>query len=76
MVLLDHGLYKQIPDELRLDYAALWQALIFGDPKANILLKLLRCLSFSPDSQSTQIHFSPCESPSDLVLALSSEDTF
>jgi predicted unusual protein kinase regulating ubiquinone biosynthesis (AarF/ABC1/UbiB family) len=31
LVLLDHGLYKQIEDDLRLEYAALWQALIFGD---------------------------------------------
>lgn len=31
LVLLDHGLYKVISDEFRLDYAKLWRALIFGD---------------------------------------------
>lgn len=33
LVLLDHGLYKQLTEELRLNYAGLWQALIFGDEK-------------------------------------------
>lgn len=31
LVLLDHGLYKQLSEELRLEYAGLWQALIFGN---------------------------------------------
>ena len=31
LVLLDHGLYKELSEELRLEYAGLWQALIFGD---------------------------------------------
>jgi hypothetical protein len=35
LVLLDHGLYRQIDDEFRREYAALWRALIFSD-KAGI----------------------------------------
>ena len=31
LVLLDHGLYKSITDSFRLEYAALWRALIFAD---------------------------------------------
>lgn len=31
LVLLDHGLYKQIDDKFRRNYAALWRALIFAD---------------------------------------------
>lgn len=31
LVLLDHGLYKQLSEELRLDYAGLWQSLVLGD---------------------------------------------
>ena len=30
-MLLDHGLYRSIPKELRLNYAKLWRAIIFGD---------------------------------------------
>jgi hypothetical protein len=30
-VLLDHGLYKELPDQLRLDYASLWKALVLKD---------------------------------------------
>ncbi|KAF6264636.1 ABC1 family-domain-containing protein [Scenedesmus sp. NREL 46B-D3] len=35
LVLLDHGLYRQIDDSFRREYAALWRALIFSD-KAGI----------------------------------------
>jgi aarF domain-containing kinase len=31
LVLLDHGLYKQLPDEFRREYCRLWNALILGD---------------------------------------------
>lgn len=31
LVLLDHGLYRQIDDTFRMEYAALWRALIFAD---------------------------------------------
>eukprot|EP00879_Flechtneria_rotunda_P031719 GHRR01034673.1.p1 GENE.GHRR01034673.1~~GHRR01034673.1.p1 ORF type:complete len:438 (+),score=116.78 GHRR01034673.1:236-1549(+) len=31
LVLLDHGLYRQIDDDFRREYAALWQALILAD---------------------------------------------
>jgi aarF domain-containing kinase len=31
VVLLDHGLYRAIDDDMRIDYAHLWRALIFGD---------------------------------------------
>ncbi|KAJ3206987.1 hypothetical protein HDU67_007819 [Dinochytrium kinnereticum] len=31
IVLLDHGLYRQLTDSLRLDYAHLWDSLIRGD---------------------------------------------
>eukprot|EP00892_Ulva_mutabilis_P001947 jgi/Ulvmu1/11753/UM008_0167.1 len=34
LVLLDHGLYRQIGDEFRYRYAALWHALIFADIEA------------------------------------------
>lgn len=32
LVLLDHGLYRELTDEFRLQYAHLWNALIRGDP--------------------------------------------
>ncbi|KAG2499118.1 hypothetical protein HYH03_002701 [Edaphochlamys debaryana] len=31
LVLLDHGLYKEITDSFRLEYAGLWRSLIFAD---------------------------------------------
>lgn len=31
LVLLDHGLYKELPNELRIDYASLWKALVLKD---------------------------------------------
>lgn len=31
LVLLDHGLYRQIDDAFRREYAALWRALILAD---------------------------------------------
>ena len=31
LVLLDHGLYREIDDAFRLEYAALWRSLIFAD---------------------------------------------
>lgn len=31
LVLLDHGLYRQIADDVRHHYAGLWRSLIFGD---------------------------------------------
>lgn len=31
LVLLDHGLYRQIDDTFREQYAALWRSLIFAD---------------------------------------------
>ncbi|GAB5035185.1 abc1 protein at2g40090-like [Nannochloropsis oceanica] len=31
LVLLDHGLYKELPDQLRVDYASLWKALVLKD---------------------------------------------
>lgn len=31
LVLLDHGLYKEISDAFRLEYAGLWRSLIFAD---------------------------------------------
>lgn len=31
LVLLDHGLYRELPEELRSDYAHLWTSLIKGD---------------------------------------------
>ncbi|KAG7671384.1 hypothetical protein KSW81_003522 [Nannochloris sp. 'desiccata'] len=31
LVLLDHGLYRVLDDEFRLEYACLWRSLIFGD---------------------------------------------
>lgn len=34
MVLLDHGLYREIADTFRLDYACLWKALIDGDEES------------------------------------------
>ncbi|PIA59399.1 hypothetical protein AQUCO_00400344v1 [Aquilegia coerulea] len=34
LVLLDHGLYKELDDETRINYAALWKALVFADAKA------------------------------------------
>ncbi|KAI8391313.1 ABC1 family-domain-containing protein [Radiomyces spectabilis] len=33
LVLLDHGLYRTLPQQLRADYAQLWTALIKGDEK-------------------------------------------
>ncbi|KAK9846458.1 hypothetical protein WJX81_004311 [Elliptochloris bilobata] len=31
LVLLDHGLYRELTDAFRIEYAGLWSALIFGD---------------------------------------------
>ncbi len=31
LVLLDHGLYRRLSDDFRLEYAALWRSLVFGD---------------------------------------------
>jgi aarF domain-containing kinase len=31
LVLLDHGLYRLLDDDFRLEYASLWRSLIFGD---------------------------------------------
>ena len=31
LVLLDHGLYRRLDDNFRLQYASLWRSLIFGD---------------------------------------------
>jgi len=31
LVLLDHGLYRQLDDDFRLQYASLWRSLIFAD---------------------------------------------
>lgn len=33
LVLLDHGLYKTISDELRVSYSLLWRSIILGDEK-------------------------------------------
>ena len=33
LVLLDHGLYRRLDDEFRLEYSKLWKALILGDVK-------------------------------------------
>ncbi|GAA0155388.1 ATP-binding cassette [Lithospermum erythrorhizon] len=33
LVLLDHGLYKELDDSMRINYAALWKGLIFSDAK-------------------------------------------
>lgn len=34
MILLDHGLYKELDFNTRTNYAALWKALIFADANA------------------------------------------
>ena len=31
LVLLDHGLYRRLSDDFRLEYAGLWRSLVFGD---------------------------------------------
>lgn len=31
LVLLDHGLYRQLDDKMRIQYAYLWRSLVFGD---------------------------------------------
>ncbi|CAI5940661.1 unnamed protein product [Closterium sp. NIES-64] len=33
IVLLDHGMYRQLPDSLRLNYAHLWKALVLADAR-------------------------------------------
>ncbi|KAG9160200.1 hypothetical protein Leryth_021075 [Lithospermum erythrorhizon] len=33
LVLLDHGLYKELDDSMRINYASLWKGLIFSDAK-------------------------------------------
>ena len=45
LVLLDHGLYKQLPDDLRLEYAGLWQALVFGDEAVSDLVSHIASIS-------------------------------
>lgn len=39
LVLLDHGLYKRLDDDFRLEYAALWQALVFGNEEVSSLAR-------------------------------------
>lgn len=34
MVLLDHGLYKQLDDDFRIRYALLWRSLMMADVRA------------------------------------------
>ena len=34
LVLLDHGLYRDLPADFRLEYAQLWQSLILWEPEA------------------------------------------
>ncbi|KAL5721058.1 hypothetical protein ACHQM5_013664 [Ranunculus cassubicifolius] len=34
LVLLDHGLYKELDEATRINYASLWKALVFADAKA------------------------------------------
>lgn len=34
LVLLDHGLYKELDDSIRINYASLWKGLVFSDAKA------------------------------------------
>ena len=34
LVLLDHGLYKELDDDFRLEYARLWRAIVLADTKA------------------------------------------
>lgn len=34
LVLLDHGMYKELDDSIRISYAALWKGLVFSDAKA------------------------------------------
>ena len=48
LVLLDHGLYKQLPDALRLEYAGLWQALVFGDEAVSDSFSHIVSLSCMP----------------------------
>lgn len=31
LILLDHGIYKELPDEFRMNYAHLWKSLVDGD---------------------------------------------
>ena len=33
LVLLDHGLYRALPSDLRLNYAKLWRAILYGDER-------------------------------------------
>lgn len=40
LVLLDHGLYRQIDDHVRHHYAGLWRSLIFGD----VAVRVVKCI--------------------------------
>ena len=31
LVLLDHGLYRDVPDTVRLNYCRLWKGIVLGD---------------------------------------------
>lgn len=61
LVLLDHGLYKEIDDEFRINYASLWKSLLMADidrikksclslgidEMVRMVSKILRCFLFS-----------------------------
>ncbi|KAI9094334.1 ABC1 family-domain-containing protein [Phlyctochytrium arcticum] len=48
IVLLDHGLYRQLTSEFRLDYAHLWSSILAGD-EAGILLHSYRLFTHVPE---------------------------
>ncbi|KND00699.1 atypical/ABC1/ABC1-B protein kinase [Spizellomyces punctatus DAOM BR117] len=51
IVLLDHGLYRQLPDEFRLDYAHLWTSILAGD-EPGILMYSYRLFTHDKESRS------------------------
>ena len=43
LVLLDHGLYRHISDDLRLNYAALWQVCLPSPARLFVHLPVVSC---------------------------------
>ncbi|KAA8495393.1 putative ABC1 protein [Porphyridium purpureum] len=55
LVILDHGLYRQLSDEMRLDYARLWRAILMRDEVE--IYRLMRKFHIE-DEESAQLFFS------------------
>ncbi|KAL7192714.1 hypothetical protein ACSBR2_024516 [Camellia fascicularis] len=74
LVLLDHGIYKQLDEEFRLDYCQLWKALILQD--SNKIQQLAECFGVGKYSRYLPLIFTgrTTESKSALGRGMSAEE--